>query len=186
MSRKTFYYNDEDNRPVVASGAVFYRVKKGKMELLLIDNNGIFEDIGGKSEKFDDDIKNTASREIEEETNGLIKEINIIDRMDNSIYVPRSKYELFIIEANKDEMKLTSDDFGEYELHDNFKRKIKWISKEKLLDKNIFKFKLNQRIKNMELFKRLNKIENEQKLKRKIFKSKSSKSKSSKVKKISK
>lgn len=167
-TRKTFYYNNDKTKPVTASGILFYRNPK-KMELLLIESDGMYEDIGGKTELTDKSIFETTIREVDEETNGEIK-IEDEERLNNSIYVPRSKYELFIVEANKHERELESDVFGDIEIHDNYKRNIKWIPKEKILEKSVFKFKLNHRLKSLELFNKLKKIENETKLKKKMFK----------------
>lgn len=166
--RKTFYYNNDESKPITASGILFYRNPK-KMEILLIESDGMFEDIGGKTESFDETVFETVIREVEEETNGVIK-ITDEGRLNNSIYVPRAKYELFIVEADKFEKELESDIFGDKEIHDNYNRKIKWIEKEKILDKTVFKFKLNYRLKSLELFNRLSKIETEAKLKKNMFK----------------
>lgn len=44
--RKTFYFNDDNTKPITAGGVIIYRFNKGIMELLLVDSRGNYEDLG--------------------------------------------------------------------------------------------------------------------------------------------
>ena len=71
------------------------------------------------------------------------------------MYNQKSKYIVFLIEANDDECKLKSSDFGKIEIHDNIPRKIEWISLKNFLTSDVIKCKLNFRLKNKNLFDKL-------------------------------
>ena len=163
----------KQNRPVFnfkgnevsAGGIIFYRVNDNNIDLLLIENNRSIEDIGGQTDKEDSDIYETVSREVEEESNKIFKQKNLIKRLKDPstkhVYTKKSKYIIFLLEATKDEKKLKKTDFGTTELHDNIKRTIKWIPLEIFLDKDIISEKLNWRLKNGILFKLLNEIKSD-------------------------
>ena len=170
--RVTIYLNDDDTKPVTAAGALLYKKVGDSMKLLLIETKGKYEDIGGKIDPVDKDIIDAAAREVEEETNGLIKGESIKDRLKVApyIYVPRSKYVIFIIEANVSEKKLKKEDFGDREIHDNFARTIGWISREELTKPATVQHKLNWRLKSKSLFDKLIEIDKQLKLKPNIFK----------------
>lgn len=163
----------KQNRPVFnfkgnevsAGGIIFYRVNDNNIDLLLIENNRSIEDIGGQTDKEDNDIYETVSREVEEESNKIFKKKNLIKRLKDPstkhVYTKKSKYIIFLLEATKDEKKLKKSDFGTMELHDNIKRTIKWIPLEIFLDKDVISEKLNWRLKNGILFKLLNEIKSD-------------------------
>lgn len=169
--RVILYLNNDPAKPVTAAGALLYKNVSGKMKILLMENKGKYEDIGGKIDPDDKSIYDAAGREIEEETNGIISKESIIDRLKESqyIYVPKSKYVVFIVEADKNEKKLTKDDFGDKELYDDFKRTIGWFLKNDIIKSSIIQFKMNWRIRNKDLFDKLNIIEHKFKYKKKIF-----------------
>jgi len=172
--RKTIYLNDDVTRPVTAAGAIFYKQVGKDMMLLLIENRAKYEDIGGKIDPDDEDIYEAAAREIEEETNGQIKSDDVIERLKTAsyIYVPKSKYVIYIIEANADEKKLKKDDFGDREEHDGFERTIGWIARKEIAKPTIVKFKLNWRMISKSLFDKLAEIEGQFKFKKSLFKKK--------------
>jgi ADP-ribose pyrophosphatase YjhB (NUDIX family) len=172
--RKTIYLNDDVTRPVTAAGAIFYKQIGKDMMLLLIENRAKYEDIGGKIDPDDEDIYEAAAREIEEETNGQIKSDDVIERLKTAsyIYVPKSKYVIYIIEANADEKKLKKDDFGDREEHDGFERTIGWIARKEIAKPTIVKFKLNWRMISKSLFDKLAEIEGQFKFKKSLFKKK--------------
>ena len=84
------------------------------------------EDIGGKTDTEDVDIYDTISREVSEETNKVISKDVIKEQIKKGIplYVPFSKYLIYLVEANEDQIKLKPSSFGNEELHDSIKRKI--------------------------------------------------------------
>ena len=153
--------NDDENKPVSAGGAMIYKITDGAMRFLMIKNCGLFEDIGGKIDDTDEDIYTAVAREVEEETNKQILAKNIIKRIKKAeyVYVPRSKYVVFFVEATDNEKKLKKTDFGEYELHDNFPRIIGWLTRSEFAKSNVIKFKLNFRLKNKNIFDKLMQIE---------------------------
>lgn len=159
--RPTFLFNNNNDMPVKAGGVIFYRFIDSDMELLLIENEGIYEDLGGRTDNKDNDIYETVAREVYEESNGKFKKAKVekyIRNANNHTYVSRSKYIIFLIEASEKESKYTTADFGDREIHDNIPRKIKWISLELFLKQEIIRHKLNWRLKNKNLFDMLKKI----------------------------
>ena len=121
--RKTFYLHDDPNKPVLAAGVLFHTDEA----ILLIESRGGYEDIGGKVDHEDADLHQTVNREVEEETNGIIK--NIVDRLDDTqcVYVPRSKYVIYLVQATADESRLKGPEFGDRELKDDIARTIAWM-----------------------------------------------------------
>lgn len=172
------YLNDDDAKPVTAAGALFYKKVGKQMMILIIENEAKYEDIGGKIDPDDEDIMAAAAREIEEETNGQIKGENVIDRLKLApyIYVPRSKYVIYLVEASPAEKKLKKSDFGDREDHDGFARTIGWISREELSKPASVQFKMNWRMKCKSLFDKLTDIENQFKFKNNMFKNKQNES----------
>lgn len=172
--RVTLYLNDDDAKPVTAAGALFYKKVGKQMMVLVIENDSKYEDIGGKIDPDDEDIVAAASREIEEETNGIIKAENVIERLRTAtyIYVPRSKYVIYLVEANAEEKKLKKNDFGDREEHDGFPRTIGWMAREELAKPAIVQFKMNWRMKCKSLFEKLTDIETHFKFKNNMFKNK--------------
>lgn len=169
--RTIMYLNDDDAKPVTAAGALIYKRSAGKMKILIMENRNKYEDIGGKIDPTDESIYHAAGREIEEETNGMIKQDDIVERLKVApyIYVPRSKYLIFIVEATKEEKKLKKDDFGDREIHDDFPRTIGWIRRDALTKSTVIQFKMNWRMKSKSLFDKLKDIENQFKFKKKMF-----------------
>ena len=129
MADKEFMYQGQ---PVKAAGVLLYKYKKGRLYFLLSYNRGHFEDLGGHVDKGDEAIPVTMGREASEESNGLITKSSVIKRILNKkakiVYSPVSKYLIAVMPATLYEAELTKHDFGEYEIHDNVKRTIDWIS----------------------------------------------------------
>jgi hypothetical protein len=176
--RTVMYLNDDETKPITAGGSVFYKNIKGKMMLLIIENNNKYEDIGGKIDPDDENIYTAVAREIIEETNGLIADDKLASRLEKAsyAYVPKSKYVIFILSANSAEKVLKKKDFGEYEEHDNIKRTIGWISREELCKSENIQFRMNWRMKSKALFDKLLDIENKFKYKINLFKNYDNKS----------
>lgn len=168
----TLYINNDNTKPITAAGLLLYKNVNNKMMLLIIDSDGKYEDIGGKIDSNDIDLYSTVAREVEEETNGQIKQQNIVDRLKFAqyIYVPQSKYLLFILEATQNECKLNKNDFGDHEINNGTVRDIGWLSREDLNIPATIKFRLNWRLRSKTLFTTLHDIENKFKYKQKLFK----------------
>ena len=171
INGKTLYIDDNKTMPVIATGILIYKNVCGNMKLLMIDVDNRYEDIGRKIENQDKTIYDTVCRGIEEETNGIIKRDDIYDRLHKSqyIYNPKSKYVIHILEASITEKKLQKNDFGDKEIYNQRNRIIGWIDRKKIANRNIFKFKLNNRIQNKILFNTLLSIEIQFKFKKKLF-----------------
>jgi len=150
--RKTFYYMDDLTKPIRAGGVLLFNKKKSKIELLMIKKTHqlIYEDIGGKTSSFDDNIYETISREVSEETNNLINSEIIKKQMYSGkcFYMSHAKYLLIIVKANSYERKLIDKDFGEKEIHDDIDRTIEWINLNDFLEN---KLNVNPRIHSNEL-----------------------------------
>lgn len=170
--KTTMFINEDNTKPITAAGVIIYKKVNNKMKLLMAESRNRYEDIGGKIDPIDESIYHAAAREIEEETNHIIKSDDIIDRLKsaNYVYVPNSKYIIFIVEANAEEKKLKKEDFGKMELHDNLSRTIGWLDKEILLNSFIIKYKMNPRIKYKTLFDKLAIIDSQYKYKKNMFK----------------
>jgi len=131
--RPTFYFENDITKPIRAGGVLIYKKYNGHLKFLLIKKltygDDLHEDIGGKTDTCDKDIYDTISREVSEETNKVIDQEVIREQIKNGtpLYVPFSKYLIYLVEANEDQLKLKSDDFGDEETHDSIKRKIYWI-----------------------------------------------------------
>lgn len=165
--RKTFYLDDDESKPVTAAGVIIYRFNSGVMEVLLADTRGTFEDLGGRADNDDKDIMSVAAREAHEESNELLSKTKIKNRLKKATPIyggTKMKYVIYIIEANEDEAKLKSSDFGDKENHDNIKRKIKWFPVDKISTAEMFKEKLNWRIKNRKIFDLLSTIKKQHKV----------------------
>ena len=142
--------------PITSGGVILYRRNK-ELELLLITNRGKYEDLGGRADISDKNIYETVAREAYEESNNLINKKSILDRIKTSEYFisKTAKYIVFIIEANQEESKLLSEQFGNIEIHDNIPRIISWIPISEFLDTKTIKDKMNFRLKNRYIFEYL-------------------------------
>jgi len=131
--RPTFYFENDPTKPIRAGGVLIYKKYKDDIKFLLIRKltfgDNMHEDIGGKTDINDIDIYDTISREVSEETNKVINCEIIKEQIKNGtpLYVPFSKYLIYLVEANEEQIKLKPSSFGNEELHDSIKRKIYWI-----------------------------------------------------------
>ena len=159
--RKTFILNNDNNKIISAGGALIYKIENNNPFLLLININNKYEDLGGKVDNDDTNIYDTVTREIYEESNGLVYN-NIKTRLMNSphVYISHSKYLLFITQAILTESHLKKEDFGDKEIHDNIARTIDWIPINDFLDNDTISKKLNPRLKNKFLFKIISDLNN--------------------------
>jgi hypothetical protein len=159
--RKTFYLDDDKEKPITAGGVVLYKIENDKIYLLLIDSRGNYEDLGGKSIDTDESIFDIVSREAHEKSNYLLSKDSIKERLitAKSIYISQSKYVIYIIDANHLESKLTTKNFDEKEIHNNIPRRIKWVSMEIFMRPEIIKHKVSAKLKNKHFFDILKNIE---------------------------
>jgi predicted NUDIX family NTP pyrophosphohydrolase len=152
--RPTFYYNNDLTKPIRAGGVLLYKKNNNKLQILLIKKEcffkknqcyDIYEDIGGKTDVFDKNILETITREVEEETNNIIK---ISFDNSESFYISHGKYLLYLIEANENIQNYNSTHFGNKEIHDNIDRTINWFDIE---DYTKNKLRFNPRLVSNEL-----------------------------------
>ncbi len=160
IHKNTMYLNNDKTKPITAAGALFYKRIEKKIYLLISQSDGKYEDIGGKIEPKDKNIYETICREIKEETNSKILITSDRLKISQYVYVPHSKYIIYIIEANDTEKNLNRDDFGKRELKNNIVRTMGWISRIDLDKSSVINFKINHRMKYKNLFIKLLNIEN--------------------------
>jgi len=143
-----------EENDVTSGGVILYRIKNNSLQLLLSWSRGKYEDLGGTVDETDADIYHTISREVEEESNGLILAKDILTRIQTRepIYSKTSKYLAFIVKANDLESVLTSEQFGDKELHDNFERTIQWVPLIEFMNPVTIREKINFRLKNKYIF----------------------------------
>jgi len=155
--RQVKFLEDDISKPITAGGLLLYKIDKlGNLKLLLIKKKGMYEDIGGKIDLGDKTIYDTVAREVGEETNNVISNSSIKDRLLVApyFYVNHSKYVIYVVKANSDERLFKKYDFGKTELHDNIQRIIKWTHFRKFM-----KEKMNWRMRNKQLFDKLYDLE---------------------------
>jgi 8-oxo-dGTP pyrophosphatase MutT (NUDIX family) len=126
MNRPRFI---EDGNYVFAGGVLFYRYNKNRIEVLVSKKKDQYEDIGGKTDPYDLSILHTAAREVEEETNAIIKSRHITPLLYKAkkLYSVQNKYVLYLVKANKYIRKLTTNQFHTHELLYDIPRTIHWV-----------------------------------------------------------
>jgi 8-oxo-dGTP pyrophosphatase MutT (NUDIX family) len=143
IDRPTFYYNNDETKPIRAGGVIIYREINNKIQFLLIkkcyNNIDRYEDIGGKTDVNDITQYDTIAREVSEETNLVINQNVLKYQLSKSsnIYVPYSKYLLYLVEANVYERNLKPKYFGDKEIHDDIDRTIVWVDIDSYLDNKL-------------------------------------------------
>ena len=146
-----FYINIEGQTyPVKAGGVIFkyndlYLLQQNTDEKYTGNPKKFYSwcDFGGKKEKEDENILETIIRELREETNNVLTNINF----DNNIYyyIPNAKYLLII---NTVDNKIDENLFGNKEIKTGRMRRCQW--------KNIFKVNLHPRLINFSKKKIIN------------------------------
>jgi 8-oxo-dGTP pyrophosphatase MutT (NUDIX family) len=147
MKRKCFYYEDSNEKPILAAGILFIKEEKGKKFVLMqkvIKQNkpDEYSDFGGKIDEKDDTIIDTIARELGEELNyGLyekIKNENIYletnEKLQNLItknivklfYQKIAKYFVIIAKLPKNIM-LDYEKIGTFEKLDKINRTVDWF-----------------------------------------------------------
>lgn len=119
----------EDDKPIRAGGILFYHhdQKTNQYKLLMINSRNKYEDFGGQTDEVDKDYLDTVSREVEEESNGIIPKDYIRDKIKNlePIYIKHCKYILYCVEADAYYNPII---FGDHEVVDDINRTVEWIS----------------------------------------------------------
>ena len=126
---KTFEKSNNPKYPVTAAGILFYKLKAGRLYLLLISYEDparrLLDDFGGKTDCVDDTIFDTICREAAEETNSIVK----VDRKSilsmPAFYNAKAKYYLVLQRLNSGAYQSPSI-FGDVEDTNNIKRTINW------------------------------------------------------------
>ena len=150
LKRKCFYYEDSNEKPILAAGVLFIKEEKGKRFVLMQkviekDKPDKYSDFGGKIEVKDDTIFDTIARELGEELNeGLYKKVKkeniyldapeelknlILQNIVKLIYQKTAKYFVIIAKLPKDII-LDFEKIGNHEELDKINRTVHWISYE--------------------------------------------------------
>ena len=151
-NRPTFY--TEDGQPIRAAGILCYvyhksfdeKIKDKKIWLFRNQNN-TFSDTGGKTDKVDKTIVDTAIRETVEETNGHLfsskHNFKICEKIlkkeferqnPKPLYVSNCKYLLYPLRLRYKNKFLSLKRFGNKEIHDDMEHSYHWLDK---IPKNI-------------------------------------------------
>ena len=150
LKRKCFYYEDSNEKPILAAGVLFIKEEKGKRFVLMQkviekDKPDKYSDFGGKIDLDDDAIVDTIARELGEELNkGLYKKVKkeniyldtteelknlILQNIVKLIYQRTAKYFVIIAKLPKDIL-LDFEKIGTREELDKINRTVEWISYE--------------------------------------------------------
>lgn len=152
MDRPTFF-NAGSTDQVKAGGLLLYKRTNDGIKFLMANYFGKYEDLGGKTDSCDESIIDTISREVSEESNGIITSSYVKNLLKDQkyIYIKNSKYILYICEATDD---YNPRDFDDIEYHTNLPRRIEWIDINDVTD-TAFHYKLNFRLRNRMFFSRV-------------------------------
>lgn len=150
LKRKCFYYEDSNEKPILAAGILFIKEEKGKKFVLMqkvIEKDKLdeYSDFGGKIDIDDETIIDTIARELGEELNkGLYKKVKkeniyldtteelknlILQNIVKLIYQRTAKYFVIIAKLPKDII-LDFEKIGNYEEFDKINRTVEWVSYE--------------------------------------------------------
>jgi hypothetical protein len=156
IKRKCFYYEDDEEKPILAAGILFIKEEKGKKFVLLqkvIKKNkpDEYSDFGGKIDEKDDTVIDTISRELGEEINfGLYEKekkdniyLDTIQKLKDMIlknivkiiYQKTAKYLVIIAKLPKNIM-LDFEKISDFEKLDKINRIVDWISYEDFIKNN--------------------------------------------------
>ena len=119
-------------------GVILYHGKK--LLLQKVDDKPYWEDFGGKTDREDNTIIDTAFRECEEESNKVLNkeflESQIKLNKEKCYYMlNNNKYFVYMIYVSrKCKNYLTPELFGDIECHDKIKRKVEWVVKNEKLE----------------------------------------------------
>lgn len=156
---------------ILTMGVIIYKKSGKDLSILITLKDAKYEDMYMNYDQADTNPCKTMIQGIKMRTNDKI--CIAMERIKNgySVYIPKSKHLVFIIEADNNEMKLVKEDFGFSDHGDNKYRTIGWINRSELAKSSVIHFKLNQRIKSKTLFDKLYNIESNFRISCKLFRS---------------
>ena len=139
---------------VTATGLLLFKKTPLNLQLLLIKyddpNWNKLDDLGGTIDEPDNTIFDAMIREVNEETNGIIKSNDVKNIIENSTntfkyYTKRCKYVGMAIEVGVDMFNDCSV-FGDFEETDNIKRGIGWYDFNEVKDKMAYRMVYNDEL----------------------------------------
>ena len=119
------------NRLFFGGGIILYH--NGKILMQKTEDRDYWEDFGGKTDKEDSSVIETAYRECEEESNQVITKEFLSEMIDKNpdkchyLLQSNSYFIYLIFVSRKDKEYLKSKNFGKMEKHDKIKREVSWI-----------------------------------------------------------
>ena len=122
------------NNNISACGCLIYKLVNGNVELLLIKYTdprwNKLDDFGGQIDSTDKTVMDAMSREMFEETNGILVLKDILFKYAGSVkrfYNKKSKYYFYTVEVD-DNFSLDNTVYGDSETLDNIGRTISWYN----------------------------------------------------------
>lgn len=150
IRRKCFYYEDNEEKPILAAGILFIKKEKGKKFVLMQkvikkDKPDEYSDFGGKIDENDDTVVDAIARELSEElNNGLYEKVKkeniyldttekikdiILKNVVKLIYQKTAKYFVIISKLPQNIM-LDFEKISDFENIDKINRTVHWITYE--------------------------------------------------------
>jgi hypothetical protein len=173
-SRKVFFFENNINNETKAGGVIFYKKNKNSLQndaikFLFIESfddkgNKRVEDFGGKTDLTDENINQTISREVVEESNNIFYYDNIYQRVITSnkkIFIKKCKYLVVfceLVETDKIFLNNDTDIFGDVETFTGMKRKIKWFPISLFKNKDFCNNTLHIRLQNNDIYEYIKKM----------------------------
>jgi hypothetical protein len=150
--RKCFYFDNNNEKPILAAGVLFIKEENGKKLVLMQkvlekDGREIYSDFGGKIDLDDRTAIETIARELGEELNYAFYEMkkdkkiyldstklkkNIQENIIKKIYQERAKY-FVIIAKFPENIEIDVDVIGDFEKLDKINRTVEWITYDQFL-----------------------------------------------------
>ena len=116
-----------DNNVVFCAGIILYKEDNG-IKLLVTEKNGTYSDFGCRVDIFDNNLRNTASKKLYEESRTNIDRNQIENRLnDNYIYFADAKCLVFYVKATDKEANMDLNKFENKTFLTESSREIKWI-----------------------------------------------------------
>lgn len=135
MPRPTFKFKGFTIR---AAGIIPYFTDDDNLvtHFLMINKDGVYEDFGGKTDSTDGTVYETAVREAEEESNGVLKRSELASNIfgANTYISQNSKYVVFFVPV---QCMYNPEIFGKREEHDGIDRTVEWLTSDELLSRDL-------------------------------------------------